>query len=101
MKWMLIFLDIQYYFVFVPRQIQVQLHEPDKQRASRFIQETTPKDPLLVGLIGCGRLGSHLAHCLLSFAEVNPTELKISTRRPETLGMLFLSSQKHEILYNF
>ena len=38
------------------------------------------------GIIGCGRLGSHLAHCLLTLAEVRPCFLKISTRRPETLS---------------
>ena len=44
------------------------------------------RNPLLIGIIGCGRLGSHLANCLLTFGEVNPEEIKISTRRPETLS---------------
>ena len=46
------------------------------------------RNPLLIGIIGCGRLGSHLANCLLTFGEVNPEEMKISTRRPETLSRL-------------
>ena len=70
------------------RQIKSQLHNPDKRRASRLLQDVSARDPLLVGIIGCGRLGSHLAHCLLSFAEVNPEDIKIATRRPETLSRL-------------
>ena len=66
----------------------MQLKNPKVRRATRLIQDDPTRDYLHVGIIGCGRLGSHLAHCLLSFAEVNPENLFISTRRPETLSKI-------------
>lgn len=45
-----------------------------------------------VGILGCGRLGSQLAHCLLTYGGVRPKDLKVSTRRPETLGTFFTSN---------
>ena len=70
----------------VCRQIYAQLRNPESKKASKLLQELTPRDPLLVGIIGCGRLGSHLANSILTFGEINAEELKISTRRPETLS---------------
>ena len=61
--------------------------------ASRMFQEAT-KEPTLVGIIGCGRMGSHIAHCLLTFGEFTPEEIKISTRRPETLSTFNKSTLK-------
>ncbi|XP_013415154.1 NADP-dependent oxidoreductase domain-containing protein 1-like isoform X2 [Lingula anatina] len=69
------------------RQIRAELRHP-KLKKSKLLQEATPRDPLLVGIIGCGKLGSQLANCLLTYADVRPEELKISSRRPETLGDL-------------
>lgn len=70
------------------RQIRADLAKTSKQR--RAIQLMTadalPKDPLKIGIIGCGRLGTHLAQSLLSFGEVHEDDLIISTRRVETLG---------------
>ncbi|CAH1790765.1 unnamed protein product, partial [Owenia fusiformis] len=66
------------------RQIKAELRHP-KQKRAKLLQETIPRDPILVGIIGCGRLGTHLAQMLLTYGEVQPQELKISTRRPETL----------------
>ena len=70
------------------RQIRADLAKTTKQR--RAIQLLTadnlPKDPLQVGLIGCGRLGTHIANSLLSFGDVHSADLHISTRRPETLS---------------
>ena len=39
------------------------------------------------GIIGCGRLGAQIARDMLTFAEVTPSELLISTRRPMLLGL--------------
>lgn len=70
------------------RQIRADLAKTSKQR--RAIQlmtaDSLPKDPLKVGIIGCGRLGTHIAQSLLTFGEVHVTDLTISTRRVETLG---------------
>lgn len=41
-----------------------------------------------VGIIGCGRFGRQLADALLTFGEIPPGNLKISTRRPELLSKL-------------
>ena len=39
-----------------------------------------------IGILGCGRLGSQLAHSLITFGNIDPEDIKVSTRRPETLG---------------
>ncbi|XP_067932744.1 NADP-dependent oxidoreductase domain-containing protein 1-like [Watersipora subatra] len=82
------------------RQIRADLAKTSQQR--RAIQlltaDTLPKNPLKIGLIGCGRLGSHLVHALLSFGEVNPADIQISTRRPETLNTL--KEKGVSVIYN-
>ena len=68
------------------RQIRMQLSNPEERKATRLLQEAVTRKPFIIGIIGCGRLGSQLAHCLLTFGEIPPQDLRISTRRPETLG---------------
>lgn len=69
------------------RQIKKQMKSPQKMTA-KILQDKEARDPLKVGIIGCGRLGSQLAHCLLTYGRVNPKDMKVSTRRPETLEYL-------------
>ncbi|KAI0222767.1 NADP-dependent oxidoreductase domain-containing protein 1 [Lamellibrachia satsuma] len=80
------------YFVCIlneARQIKNQLHNPVPMRASRrLLEEVTPRDAVHISVIGCGRMGSHLMHSLLTFGEVNPSEVIVSTRRPEMLTTL-------------
>lgn len=75
------------------RQIRADLARTTKQR--RAIQlltaDSVPKDPLKVGLIGCGRLGSHIVNSLLELNVINPEDLSISTRRPDSLGIVVFS----------
>ena len=61
-----------------------------QKKAAKILQDSDSRDPLKVGILGCGRVGSQLAHCLLTYAGVAPKNLKISTRRPETLGIYIL-----------
>nr|XP_002731105.1 PREDICTED: NADP-dependent oxidoreductase domain-containing protein 1-like [Saccoglossus kowalevskii] len=70
------------------RQEIVELHNPKMIKSSKFLQDSQDKNPVQVGILGCGRLGTHLANTLLTYADVAPNELRISTRRPETLGDL-------------
>ncbi|KAJ8045551.1 NADP-dependent oxidoreductase domain-containing protein 1 [Holothuria leucospilota] len=70
------------------RQNILELKNPPQTKASKLLRDAPPRDPLYVGLIGCGRLGFHLANCLLTYADVLPSELLISTRRPELLTSL-------------
>ncbi|XP_038073515.1 NADP-dependent oxidoreductase domain-containing protein 1-like [Patiria miniata] len=70
------------------RQHILELRSPQQSKTSKFLQDAPPRDPLLVGIIGCGRIGLHLANALLTYADVQPKELFVSTRRPETLGTL-------------
>ncbi|CAH3161459.1 unnamed protein product [Porites evermanni] len=70
------------------RQKIVEIKFPVKKRSSKLLQEAPKRDPLLVGIIGCGRLGKQLANTLLTFSDVHPEELFLSTRRPETLSSL-------------
>ncbi|XP_067681769.1 NADP-dependent oxidoreductase domain-containing protein 1-like [Haliotis asinina] len=69
------------------RQLKNQLKSPQK-RTTRILQDFHNQDPLLVGIIGCGHVGSQIAHCLLTYGRMNPSDLHISTRRPETLEYL-------------
>ena len=59
---------------------------PDRKKTTHILQDEGDRDSLVVGIIGCGRLGSQIAHCLLTYGQIHPTKLQISTRRPETLG---------------
>ncbi|XP_068721105.1 NADP-dependent oxidoreductase domain-containing protein 1-like isoform X2 [Montipora capricornis] len=70
------------------RQKIVEIKFPVKKRSSKLLQEIPKRDPVLVGIIGCGRLGKQLANTLLKFSDVYPEELFLSTRRPETLSGL-------------
>ncbi|XP_076464346.1 NADP-dependent oxidoreductase domain-containing protein 1-like [Babylonia areolata] len=79
------------YFVEILREIRLlksQLKNPNLKRTTRILQDDKSKDALVVGILGCGRLGSQIAHCLLTYGKLNPSELHISTRRPETLEYL-------------
>lgn len=69
------------------RQQRRNLKNPQK-RSTRILQELTPRDPLKIGILGCGRVGSQLADCFLTYGNINPKDIKISTRRPETLEYL-------------
>ncbi|KAL8613758.1 hypothetical protein ACOMHN_029615 [Nucella lapillus] len=79
------------YFVEILREIRLlksQLKNPSLKRTARILQDEKSRDVLQVGILGCGRLGSQIAHCLLTYGKLNPSELHISTRRPETLEYL-------------
>lgn len=84
-----------FYILLFSRQIEAQLRSPEKRRATRLLGDGMAKNPLKIGIIGCGRLGSHLANCLISFGESKPEDIFISTRRPETLSKCLC------IKYNF
>lgn len=71
------------------------MKSPQKMTA-KILQDKEARDPLKVGIIGCGRLGSQLAHCLLTYGRVNPKDMKVSTRRSETLGKKVL----HKTLFS-
>ena len=57
-----------------------------KCRLTGLREETLDDDALKVGIIGGGHLGKQLAHTLLQFIPIPAENLRISTRRPETLG---------------
>uniref|UniRef100_A0A1I8G679 F420_oxidored domain-containing protein n=1 Tax=Macrostomum lignano TaxID=282301 RepID=A0A1I8G679_9PLAT len=59
------------------------LHPNDKKLSNKLLKDMQAKEPLLVGIIGFGRLGSRLANFLVRGSGLMPQELKISTRRPE------------------
>jgi len=74
--------------LFFSRQLKRSLRSPNK-RSKRILNDPSLRDPLKVGILGCGRLGSQLTHCLITFGNIDPEDIKISTRRPETLGKTF------------
>ncbi|GFO04130.1 NADP-dependent oxidoreductase domain-containing protein 1-like [Plakobranchus ocellatus] len=70
------------------RDAKLRQINPGKQRSTHILQDESERDTLIVGIIGCGRLGSQIAHCLLTYGQLHPSKLQISTRRPETLEYL-------------
>ncbi|RUS72948.1 hypothetical protein EGW08_019288 [Elysia chlorotica] len=70
------------------RDAKLRQMNPGKQRSTQILQDESERDTLIVGIIGCGRLGSQIAHCLLTYGQLHPSKLQISTRRPETLEYL-------------
>ncbi|XP_052273252.1 NADP-dependent oxidoreductase domain-containing protein 1-like isoform X2 [Dreissena polymorpha] len=68
-------------------QLKKNLKSPLK-RSKRILQDPSLRDPLKIGILGCGRLGSQLAHSLITFGNIDPEDIKVSTRRPETLEYL-------------
>ncbi|XP_041353400.1 NADP-dependent oxidoreductase domain-containing protein 1-like [Gigantopelta aegis] len=66
------------------RQLAIQLKNRQKRKA-RILKDLCERDPLFIGVLGCGHVGSQIVHCLLTYGRVEPDELAISTRRPETL----------------
>ncbi|XP_071963820.1 NADP-dependent oxidoreductase domain-containing protein 1-like [Antedon mediterranea] len=70
------------------RKCILEAKTPNVSKTSKFLQEAPPRDPTKVGVIGCGRLGLHLTNCLLTYANVDPEDIKVSTRKPETLSSL-------------
>jgi len=56
------------------------------------------RNPIKVGLIGCGRLGRHVVSSLLHFADVRPDELLVSSRQPSKLASL--KNAKIECFYD-
>ncbi|KAK3597347.1 hypothetical protein CHS0354_034590 [Potamilus streckersoni] len=69
------------------RQMWTKLKMP-KKPSVRILSDRQSLDPVKVGILGCGRLGSQLAHCFLTFGNINPKDIIISTRRPEILENL-------------
>ena len=63
-----------------------ELHNPVNKNTVKFFGRQPLRDPLKIGLIGCGRLGKQIVSSLLTFSDVRPNELFISTRRPDALG---------------
>lgn len=57
------------------------------QKNSLLMSEMNQTQGLKIGIIGCGKLGRQLAVSLLEFSKVQPNELQISTRQPETLSL--------------
>jgi len=70
------------------RKELAELHNPVNKNTVKFFGRQPLRDPLKIGLIGCGRLGKQIASSLLTFSDVRPNELFISTRRPDALGNL-------------
>lgn len=74
-------------YIYFHRELKSQLKNPSVKRTTRILQnDRSNKDPLLVGILGCGRLGSQIVQCLLTYGKISPANIQISTRRPEILG---------------
>ena len=71
------------------RNLKTLVKNPNRKKISLKIfmeLNLTEKEPLLVGIIGAGRLGSQLAKMILEYVKLPAQELNISTRRPETMS---------------
>lgn len=70
------------------RKVLAELQNPVNKNTVKFFGRQPIRNPLKIGLIGCGRLGKQIISSLLTFSDVRPNELFISTRRPDALGNL-------------
>lgn len=70
------------------RQIIAEKKYHVNEKTMEFYNKTKSRDPIKVGLIGCGRLGKQIVSSLLYFADVRTDEIIVSTRQPESLDNL-------------
>ena len=63
------------------------MRNPVNKKTIKFLKQVVPRNPIKVGIIGCGRLGKQIVSCLLEYSDVRTEEITISTRRPNILGM--------------
>ena len=68
-------------------------------REMNSVPKNIMEDCLLVGIMGCGRLGNEIANCLLIIGKLKPAQLYISTRRPEHLGCWSNNTKCHHLVY--
>ncbi|KAL3874044.1 hypothetical protein ACJMK2_037108 [Sinanodonta woodiana] len=69
------------------RQTRTRIKMQNKP-STRILSDRDSLDSVKVGILGCGRLGSQLANCFMTFGNINPKDIIISTRRPEILENL-------------
>ncbi|XP_032143636.1 NADP-dependent oxidoreductase domain-containing protein 1 [Sapajus apella] len=69
--------------------LRASLNENQNSRQLSIVSlNAATTEELKVGIIGGGHLGKQLAHTLLQLVPIPAESLRISTRRPETLGEL-------------
>ena len=63
------------------------MRNPINKKTVKFLKQAIPRNPIKIGIIGCGRLGKQILSCLVSFCDLKNDEIIVSTRRPELLSM--------------
>lgn len=68
------------------REILSEIRHPVNRKTLKFVKRLSYRNAVKVGVIGCGRLGSQIVSTLMSFSDVRPEEILISTRKPHELS---------------
>ncbi|XP_062504607.1 NADP-dependent oxidoreductase domain-containing protein 1-like [Corticium candelabrum] len=76
------------YLVHILNEVRQSVLESRQSKQEKLLQETVTRDPTLVGIIGCGRLGKQLVNSFLVFGRCQPQDIFVSTRRPESVQTL-------------
>jgi len=74
------------------------MRNPVNKKTMKFLHQSPPRNPLKIGLIGCGRLGRQIISTLLTYGDVRTEEITISTRRPHILSE-FIQHLLHQTTY--
>ena len=74
----------------IRRQLYIQQNPPSNNKEmKRMKQQKVGR--IKVGVIGCGRLGTHLVKALLEYTPLMSEDIKVSTKRPGALVEDFIS----------
>ena len=70
------------YYVAILNEIRRRIDQRDHINTKKPFDDY---NRLKIGIIGCGRLGTHIIKGLFEYSNVKPGDLMISTKRPEAL----------------
>jgi hypothetical protein len=73
------------YLVAVLNETREAIQDRKQSKQAKLLQESLSRDPTLIGIIGCGRLGRQLVESFLAFGRCLPQDIFVSTRRPEAI----------------
>lgn len=89
-----------FFFLNVSRFINLYYRCAIKRRTAKIRKPVAPgeDDDLRVGILGMGHLGKQLCLALLEKTKIKPSNIKISTRRPELAGTHTKSPNQRKML---
>lgn len=72
--------------MFIDRCVLSEMRNPINKKTIKFLKQSVPRNPIKIGVIGCGRLGKQIITSLISYCDLKNDEILVSTRRPNLLS---------------